>query len=64
MAQKPKMRPRTKHMNLEYHHFREAVTSGLASIHAIGTADQIADILTKPLAVGAFQKLRQRMVGW
>jgi hypothetical protein len=25
MARLPKMRPRTKHLNMKYHHFREAV---------------------------------------
>jgi Reverse transcriptase (RNA-dependent DNA polymerase) len=64
MAQTPKMRPRTRHMNLKYHHFREAVTSGLVSIHAINTAEQVADILTKPLPVLQFRKLRKYMMGW
>jgi hypothetical protein len=46
MANTPKMRPRTKHMNIKYHHFREAVRLKKVSIWAVGTLDQIADIFT------------------
>jgi hypothetical protein len=49
MARSPKMRPRTKHINIKYHHFRDAVTRGDITIHAIDTGDQQADIFTKPL---------------
>jgi Reverse transcriptase (RNA-dependent DNA polymerase)/GAG-pre-integrase domain len=64
MARVPKMRPRTKHMNLKYHHFREAVQDGKVSIHAISTHDQLADIFTKPLAVELFCKFRYGIMGW
>jgi hypothetical protein len=56
MARTPKMRPRTKHINLKYHHFREAVQAGEVTIHAINTLDQLADIFTKPLAVDLFTR--------
>jgi hypothetical protein len=64
MARTPKMRPRTKHMNLKYHHFREAVEVGLVTIHAVGTADQNADIFTKPLSQELFEKFRKAIMGW
>jgi hypothetical protein len=35
MARTPKMRPLTKHMDLRYHNFREAVEAGLVTIHAV-----------------------------
>jgi len=44
-----KMRPRTKHINIKYHHFRDFVDRGEISLHAINTKDQPADMLTKPL---------------
>ncbi len=46
------MRPRTKHLNLKYHHFREEVKKGTISIHHVSTMDQMADIFTKPLEEG------------
>lgn len=33
MAQTPKMRPRTKHLNIKYHHFRGAVAEKFITIH-------------------------------
>jgi hypothetical protein len=37
MARLPKMRPRTKHLNAKYHHFREAVADGSIIIKYIPT---------------------------
>ncbi len=31
----PKMRPRTKHIKIKYHHFRDFVGTGEISLHAI-----------------------------
>jgi len=44
MAQLPKMRPRTKHLCVRLHHFREHVWNGKISIQHIDTEDQIADM--------------------
>jgi hypothetical protein len=44
-----KMRPRTKHINLLYHHFRSFAKKGLVVIWpSINTEDQPADIMTEP----------------
>jgi Reverse transcriptase (RNA-dependent DNA polymerase) len=64
MAQTPRMRPRTKHLNLKYHHFREAVEQGKVTIHQISTLDQQADIFTKPLSAELFTKFRKLIMGW
>ena len=40
MAQVPKMRPRTKHLNVKYHHFRNHVASGEITLHAVASEDQ------------------------
>jgi hypothetical protein len=50
LARMPKLRPRTKHINTCYHHFREHVRLGLIKIYPVGSKDQIADVLTKSLA--------------
>ena len=47
MARLPKMRPRTKHLCVKMHHFREHVRKGLVSIHKIPTRFQLGDIATK-----------------
>jgi len=63
LARLPKLRPRTKHINVCYHHFREHVRKGLIKIFPIDTKDQIADSLTKALAQNNFQRRRRFMCG-
>ena len=64
MATVHKYRPRTKHLNVKLHHFREYVESGEISIHKIDTTQQVADYLTKPLEVTTFERLRKQIMGW
>lgn len=64
MAQTPKMRPRTKHLNIKYHHFRGAVEEKLVTIHRVSTEEQMADIFTKPLGLSLFAKFRMMIMGW
>jgi hypothetical protein len=64
MTKVPKMRPRMKHLNIKYHHFRQHVQSGLLSIHAVRTEDQISDIFTKPLNEIIFKTHRKQINGW
>ena len=64
LANFPKLRPRTKHIALKYHHFREHVRNGRVRIHAIDTREQLADIFTKALPRDAFQYLRHKICGW
>ncbi len=63
LARLPKLRPRTKHINICYHHFREHVRLGLIKVLPIGTDDQIADALTKPLSQNAFCRHRKYLCG-
>ena len=63
LARLPKLRPRTKHINVCYHHFREHVRSRLVKIYPVSTHDQVADTLTKALSQNAFQKHRRAMCG-
>ena len=64
IARTPKMRPRTKHINNVYHHFREHVRMKLVTITYVPTTEQTADMLTKPLGQNLFQKFRKRLMGW
>ena len=59
-----KMRPRTKHLNIKYHHFREEVKKGTISIYNTRNEEQIADIFTKTLPEQLFIKFREKMMGW
>ena len=64
LAREPKYRPRTKHIAIKYHHFREHVKNKTIRVVAIDTKEQIADIFTKPLDKAAFEHLRYKLMGW
>jgi hypothetical protein len=64
LARVPKMRPRTKFINVQYHHFRQYVDRNEISILSISTEDQCADILTKSVSLTTLTKLRLRIMGW
>lgn len=64
MAKIHKYRPRTKHLCVKLHHFRDYVVQKKISIHAINTLDQIADCLTKPLNETLHVKHRKAVLGW
>jgi hypothetical protein len=64
MAKTHKYRPRTKHLNVKLHHFRDYVTRGEISLHKVGTKEQLADYLTKPVPQDILQYLRLKVMGW
>ena len=64
LSKVPKMRPRTKHINIKYHHFRQHVQDGTITVQHITTEEQVADIFTKPLPEKAFRKHRRSIMGW
>jgi hypothetical protein len=59
-----KMRPRTKHINTKYHHFRAYVHEKLIKVLQVSANDQIADIFTKNLSETLFLKFREKLLGW
>ena len=52
---------RLKHIDIKYHFVQEKVKDGTIEIQYINTANQVADILTKPLGRILFEKLRYRI---
>ncbi|GAX17700.1 hypothetical protein FisN_10Lu419 [Fistulifera solaris] len=63
LSKASRMKPRTKHINIKYHHFRSHIGTTI-TISKIDTKDQLADIGTKPLIASIFQPLRRRLIGW
>lgn len=63
LARLPKLRPRSKHINTCYHHFREHVRKGLVKIFPIDTKLQTADVLTKNLPQNDFVRHRISICG-
>ena len=64
LAKAPKIRPRSNHIALKYHRFREHVRKGLIIINPFDTIEQVADIFTKALPFPIINYLRKKMMGW
>ena len=65
IALSPRMSPRTKHIALKYHHFRNSIgeEKGIV-LEKIDTTKQKADILTKGLSSDTHVSIRKLMMGW
>lgn len=55
------MHGRSKHIDVRFHFLRELVQDGTIKLVHCGTKEQIADLMTKPLQLDAFLKLRNRL---
>ena len=64
LANAPKMRPRTKHIAIKYHHFRTHFPQGDMKIVKVDVTEQEACFLTKPLVEQLFCCLRHKVMGW
>ena len=64
LANTHKLRPRTKHLAVQLHHFRQYVLNKSISVEKIATEFQRADIFTKALPRDAFRYLRSLIIGW
>ena len=64
MATHHKYRPRTKHLNVKLHHFRDYVNRKEVLINHISTERQPADLLTKGLNEELTVRHRRFIMGW
>ncbi len=64
MARTHKYRPRTKHLCVKLHNFRDYVVRKECSIHPIDTAGQPADFLTTSLPEEILERHRKTVMGW
>ena len=64
LATTKKMTPRSKHIAIKYHHFKQAVFNGFVKIVKVNSEKQLADIFTKGLGTIKFQANRLLLCGW
>ena len=57
LAQSTKGHARAKHINICHHYIRERVQEGDIKVHHILSAENIADICTKPLPCAVYDYL-------
>jgi hypothetical protein len=46
---------KTKHIEIWYHYIRDMVQKGVVKLEYVGTDEQVADVLTKPLSHVKFE---------
>jgi hypothetical protein len=61
LAENPVFHARTKHIETHHHYIREQVQESKIKISHVPSADQSADIFTKPLGRTLFEKLRSHL---
>jgi len=64
LANAPSMRPRTKHINVKYHHFRSMVASRALRIEKTSSEEQLVDFLTKQSSIELYLAHRMAIMGW
>jgi hypothetical protein len=52
---------RSKHIWIRYHFIRECAAEGRIEVQFVGTNEQLADILTKPLSRVKFQEMKEKI---
>ena len=62
LSKNPILHGRSKHIDFCFHFLRELTKDGIVSLVHCPSEEQIADIMTKPLKLDAFLKLR-RLLG-
>ena len=58
LSKNPVMHGRSKHIDVRFHFLRELTKGGTVELIHCSTQDQLADIMTKPLKLDVFLKLR------
>ena len=58
LSRNPVFHCKSKHIDVRFHFLRELVNDGVVELSYCNSQDQIADIMTKPLNLEQFEKLR------
>lgn len=50
LAKNPVHHQRSKHIDIKYHFIRSEIRDGIVALNYVSTADNVADIFTKPVS--------------
>ena len=61
MTENPVLHDNSKHIEVRYHFIRDMVQKGAIKLKYVPTEEQVADVLTKPLACVKFEYFRAKL---
>ena len=61
LSKNPVLHGRSKHIDVRFHFLRDLTKEGVVRLVHCGTKEQVADIMTKPLKLDVFIKLREEL---
>ncbi|XP_038704736.1 secreted RxLR effector protein 161-like [Tripterygium wilfordii] len=61
LSKNPVLHGRSKHIDVRFHFLRELTNDGVVEMVHCGPQEQVADIMTKPLKLDDFVKMRSRL---
>ena len=61
LSKNPVFHDKSKHIEIKYHYIRDMVQRGAVKLQYVATDKQIADVLTKPLAIVKFEYFRKNL---
>jgi hypothetical protein len=61
LSKNPVMHGRCKHIDVRFHFLRNLTRDGIVELVHCNTQDQLADVMTKPLKLEAFCKIRKNL---
>lgn len=61
LSKNPVLHGRSKHIDVRFHFLRDLTRDGVVELIYCGTRNQLADVMTKPLTLDAFQKFRSQL---
>jgi hypothetical protein len=61
MKENPVFHDKSKNIEIRYHYIHDMVQRGVVKLQYVGTYEQVADVLTKPLSCVKFEYFQDKL---